>query len=76
LQIRDWESNARKGGFEGSLARDIQAFKDQWKTALGREPTPQEIRAVFGNEMRWIQTDVHARPVDPNKFNNLPAPND
>jgi RHS repeat-associated protein len=61
-----WETNARKAGFEGNIAKDRQTMLD-----AGMDPA--DVDQALAPEMKWIQNDIHPVPVDPAKLKNLPA---
>ena len=61
------DMNARKGGLEGQLQR----LRDYYRSHGLRD---EQIDKILADEIRWIERDVHPRPVDPSKLDKLPAP--
>lgn len=59
------ETNARKGGLEGAYLQDRQNYMDQGLTQ-------EQAEYVLQGERDYLVTDVHARPVDPFKLDELP----
>jgi RHS repeat-associated protein len=64
LDIKTWEANARKGGFEGNYARDFLNYMRQ-----GLSQTEAEY--VLRGEADFIVNDVHPRPVNPFALDEL-----
>jgi RHS repeat-associated protein len=60
-----WETNSRKAGFEGNIAKDRQKMID-----AGMDPA--DVDKALSPEMKWIQNDIHPVPVAPAKLNPLP----
>jgi RHS repeat-associated protein len=67
LDIKTWEANSRKAGFEGNYMKDLQRYR-----SLGLSRADAE--AVLSAEHDYIVRDVHARPVDPALLDELPDP--
>lgn len=66
LDTKTWEANSRKAGFEGNYSRDLRRYMQQGLTR-------GEAEQVLQGEDDYIQTDVHARPVDPAALDTLPS---
>jgi RHS repeat-associated protein len=67
LDVKTWEANSRKAGFEGNYAKDLKKYMDQ---GLSRE----QAEHVLQGEHDYILNDVHARPVSPAALDKLPTP--
>jgi hypothetical protein len=65
LDLKTWEANSRKAGFEGNYTRDLQRL-------MGQGLSRAEAEYVLQGEADYIVNDVHARPVDPFKLDELP----
>lgn len=65
LDTKTWEANSRKAGFEGNYARDLQRY------VLMGLPFEKAVD-VLRPEVEYIETDVHARPIDPAALDRLP----
>lgn len=67
IDTRAWAENARKGAYEGQ-------YKESLEQLINGGLTPEEAEWVLEGELRWIQTDIHATPVDPATLEDLPSP--
>lgn len=65
LDIKTWEANSRKAGFESNYMRDLLNYMRQ---GLTRE----QAEYVLQGEHEFITRDVHPRPVDPTALDTLP----
>jgi hypothetical protein len=65
LDVKTWEANSRKAGFEGNYTRDLQYYMRQ---GLSRA----DAESVLQGEADYIVKDVHARPIDPFLMDELP----
>lgn len=65
IDIKTWEANSRKAGFEGNYTRDLERYMEQ---GLTRE----QAQYVLQDEANFIVRDVHPRPVDPFLLDELP----
>jgi hypothetical protein len=65
LDVKTWEANSRKAGFEGNYTKDLREYQRQ---GLSR----QEAEYVLRGEQEYIVNDVHARPVSPHALDKLP----
>jgi hypothetical protein len=67
LDIRAWAENARKGALEGQYLQDRTDL-------IAGGLTPEQADWVLEDQLHWIQTDIHASPVDPLILDRLPSP--
>jgi hypothetical protein len=67
LHIKAWSENSRKGWHEGNYLREKARL-------LKGGLTPRQAEWVLEDYLRWIETDIHATPVDPTKLNKLRSP--
>jgi hypothetical protein len=67
IDTRAWAENARKGAYEGQYKASLEQLIDGGLTE-------EEAKWVLEGELRWIQTDIHATPVDPAILKDLPSP--
>ena len=65
LQLLSAETNMRKGGYEGQILRDIEAYI---KGGL----TPEEARAVVNDEIISLGISPPPRPMPPDILDQLP----
>ena len=63
MDIKTWEANARKGGFEGNYLQELDAYIQQGLTE-------QQAMDVLEGELEYIMNDVIARPIDSNVIGN------
>src|SRR5262249_44646644 len=61
LHLKAWSENSRKGWHEGNYLRERARLI---KGGLTRE----QAEYVLEDYLRWIETDIHATPVDPAKL--------
>lgn len=66
IHRKAWEENARKGGHEGAYNRKLREYMDEGMTEADAKDALQGYKD-------WIETDVHARPVDPRLLDELPG---
>jgi hypothetical protein len=65
LQSLPSETNLRKGGYEGQLARDWQRYHDAGLSEA-------EIEQVLGDEIRSLGNSPPPRPIDNDVLDSLP----
>ena len=67
LDPRMWAENAQKGGHEGNYIRERDMLVSEGLTL-------EQAEWVLEPYRHWIENDIHATPVDPNKLKDLPSP--
>jgi RHS repeat-associated protein len=66
LNVKTWEANARKAGFEGNYLKDLIKY-------LRQGLTDEEAVSVLKGELNYITKEVHAPPVDTRTLHDLPS---
>lgn len=66
LDLKTWEANARKAGFEGNYTRD-------WIRLTDEGLSEADAHQVLSGENSFIINDVHPRPVDSQVLDTLPV---
>nr|WP_281720112.1 SpvB/TcaC N-terminal domain-containing protein [Nitrosomonas nitrosa] len=64
LDVKTWEANSRKGGFEGAFLRDLREYM---RLGLSRA----QAEEVLAGERSWLETDVMARPMSREALESL-----
>jgi RHS repeat-associated protein len=74
LHMKAWEENARKGGHEGNYLRERRRLTRQLTDAgVPRRRAREMAEDVLSDYKRWIENDIHARVMDPEIIESLPA---
>ncbi len=68
IDVKTWEANSRKGGFEGQYLRDLEAYMEE---GLSRA----DAEKVLEGEKQWLETDAMARPISTEGIESLSTEN-